>query len=379
MNKFHRLSCLAAACLLTISAHAQRHYMFVGSYNNSTGQEGIYVYRFHPSNGTAGKVSAVTDVVNPSYLNLSFNGKYLYAATESRVPNGGKVSSYSFDSIQGKLQFINSQTSGGENPVYVAVNHANTWLANANYTAGSLRIHPLNSDGSIGASGQTIVIKDSSTGPRQKQSHVHSIGFSPDEQYVYAPDLGADKIHWFRLQGGATTLVPATPPFTLTARNAGPRHFEFHRNGKFGYCVEEISGNVVVYRYANGGLTPLQTIAAHALQGVEDYGAGDIHLSPDGKYLYATTRGNENIIVTYNVNVHTGLLTKTAITASGGNHPRNFVIDPTGNYLLVAHQMSDDIVLFRRNKKTGALTPAGKIDHIKAPSCIKIRAYNVKE
>ncbi|MBV7530338.1 lactonase family protein [Chitinophaga sp. sic0106] len=378
MYKFHRLYCLAIVCLLTITAHAQRYYMFVGSYNNNAGQEGIYVYQFNPANGATTKVSAISEVVNPSYLNLSHHGKYLYAAADSRVPNGGKVSSYSFDSLQGKLRFINSQPSGGENPVYVAVNRANTWLANANYTAGSLSIHPLRSDGSIGEAGQTIFIKDSSTGPRQKQSHVHSIGFSPDEQYVYAPDLGADKIHWYRLQGGTTPLAPATPPSTQTVRNAGPRHFEFHPNGKFGYCIEEISGNVVAYRYAKGGLTPLQTISAHAAIGVEDYGGGDIHISPDGKFLYATTRGKENIILTYHVNAHTGLLTKTAITASGGNHPRNFVIDPTGNYLLVAHQMSDDIVVFRRNKKTGALTPASKIENIKAPSCIKIRAYNVK-
>ena len=378
MYRFHKCICFAAACLLAISAHAQRYYMFVGSYNGAAGQEGIYVYRFDPATGAAAKVSALSEVINPSYLNLSDNGQFLYAATESRVPNGGAVSSYAFDSLQGRLRFLNSQSSGGENPVYVAVNKTNTWLANANYTAGSLRIHPLLPDGSIGTPGQTITIKDSSTGPRQKQSHVHSIGFSPDGRYVYAPDLGADKIHWYRLQSGPAPLTPAQPAATRTARNAGPRHFAFHPNGKFGYCIEEISGNVVAYRYANGALTPLQTISAHALPAAEDYGSGDIHLSPDGKFLYASTRGEENIIVTYNVNAHTGLLTKTAITASGGNHPRNFVIDPTGNFLLVAHQLSDDIVLFRRNKKTGALTPAGKLEHIKAPSCIKIRAYNVK-
>ncbi len=381
MHRFHyfiRVVILPLLCLACLPAAAQQYYLFVGSYNKTKGQEGIYVYTFHPATGATKKVSAITDVVNPSYLNLSASGQFLYAATESRIPNGGTVSSYAFDSIKGNLRFLNSQSSGGENPVYVMPNSANTWLANANYTAGSLSIHPLLPDGSIGLPGQTIAIHASSVGPRQNQSHVHSVGFSPDEKYLFAPDLGADNIWWYQVTSGLEPLQPAAIPFTRTAPNSGPRHFAFHPNGKFGYCIEEISGNVVAYRYKNGQLDSIQTIAAHLVKEEDDYGAADIHISPDGRYLYASTRGDENIIVCYAIDVRSGRLTQRSITPSGGNHPRNFVIDPTGNYLLVAHQISDDIVIFKRNAKTGVLQQTGKLEHITAPSCLKIRAYNVQ-
>ncbi|MBV8253078.1 MAG: lactonase family protein [Chitinophaga sp.] len=380
MHRFHyfiRVFTLLL-CLAYLPATAQQYYLFVGSYNKTKGQEGIYVYTFNPSTGATKKISAVTEVVNPSYLNLSARGQFLYAATESRIPGGGTVSSYAFDSLHGTLRFLNCQSSGGENPVYVITDSANKWLANANYTAGSLSIHPLLPDGSIGLPEQTIQITAKSVGPRQNQSHVHSVGFSPDEKYLYAPDLGADKIWWYQLASGEKPLQSAPVPFTVTMPNSGPRHFAFHPNGKFGYCMEEISGNVVAYRYRNGRLDSMQTIAAHFIKDEEGYDGADIHLSPDGRYLYTSTRGNENIIVCYAIDARSGRLTKRSITPSGGNHPRNFVIDPTGNYLLVAHQMSDDIVIFKRNAKSGALQQTGKLEHITAPSCLKIRAYNVQ-
>ncbi|MFB6456512.1 lactonase family protein [Chitinophaga sp. Hz27] len=373
-----KLICTAFLLFAAAAASAQQYYLFAGSYNQNKGQEGIYIYHFNPDNGTLKKSSSITDVVNPSYLNTSTDGRFVYAATESRIPGGGTVSAYRFDSIQGKLAFINSQSSFGENPVYVMADKANKWLVNANYTGGSLCIHPLLPDGSIGETAQPIKINHKSTLPRQEASHVHSIGFSPDKQYVYAPDLGANKIWWYHLGSGIAPLTPNAPEATLAATHAGPRHFEFHPNGKFGYCVEEISGNVVAYKYADGKLDSMQTIAAHNASGLEDYGGADIHFSPDGRFLYVSTRGDENIIVIYKADARSGLLTRISSVSSGGNHPRNFVIDPTGNYLLVAHQMSNDLIIFRRNKTTGMLTKTGKVSGITAPSCLKIRAYNVK-
>ncbi|NIG55560.1 lactonase family protein [Chitinophaga sp. Cy-1792] len=378
MPRPQKLICTAILLFSAAASYAQQYYLFAGTYNKAKGQEGIYIYQFNPENGTLKKSSSVTDVVNPSYLNTSTDGRFVYAATESRIPDGGTVSAYRFDSIHGSLAFINSQSSFGENPVYVMADRANKWLLNANYTGGSLCIHPLLPDGSIGETAQPIKINYTGTLVRQEVSHVHSVGFSPDQQYVYAPDLGANRIWWYKLGSGSTPLTASTPAFTPAATHAGPRHFEFHPNGKFGYCVEEISGNVVAYKYTNGRLDSIQTIAAHNIPGLGDYGGSDIHCSPDGKFLYVSTRGDENIIVIYKADARSGQLTRISSISSGGNHPRNFVIDPTGNYLLVAHQLSDDIIIFRRDKATGLLTQTGKVTGITAPSCLKIRAYKVK-
>lgn len=373
-KKFLLLSLLALGVSQLL--FAQRYYLFVGSYNQDKSKAGIYIYRFNPGDGTVQAASAVSQVLNPAYLVPSADGHYLYACTEAQTPGAGSVTSYSFNPETGEAVWRSSQPAGGENPVYITEHNSRRWLAVANYTGGSAAVLPVK-DGYIGKAAQVLVFRDSSLTDRQRSSHVHSAVLDPTHRFLLLPDLGADKIRCFSFDAdNAQPLQPATPPFTATVPGSGPRHFTFHPRLPLAYCIEELSGMVSVYRYGNGRLDSLQRITAHYTRRKGDnYGGADIHTSPDGRFLYVSTRMDENIIVTFAIDPVSGLLRKIAHQSAGGNHPRNFVIDPTGRYLLVANQMSNNIVVFERNVQTGLLKRTGTELTMPAPSCLQIKAY----
>src|SRR6478672_1063123 len=185
-----RLLLLLFFAAIAGGAHSQKYYLFIGSYTDS-GSKGIYVYTFDASTGDAAFVSNTTGVVNPSFLTISPTGNFVYACTETRTANAGSISAFSFDKKSGALKFINKQSSGGDNPVYVSVHISGKWVVCGNYTGGSVAALPINKDGSLGAGAQ--VIKHVGRGIdsiRQDQSHVHSTIFSPDHDYLFVPDLG---------------------------------------------------------------------------------------------------------------------------------------------------------------------------------------------
>jgi 6-phosphogluconolactonase len=309
-------------------------------------------------------------------LTLSASGKYLYACSETQTPNAGSVSSFSFDLKNKTLSFINSQKSGGDNPAYVSLHQSGKWIVNANYSGGSVAVHALAEDGSIQPAAQVIKYADSSIiKARQNQSHIHSAVFSPDHRYLFLPDLGADKIRIYRFnQSQDKPLAEVQIPFVKTLAGSGPRHFTFHPNGKFAYCIEEISGTIDAFQYANGKLNNIQRVATHTDQFKDNFGSADIHISPDGKFLYASNRGVENNIAIFSIKKD-GKLTSIGYQSTLGNHPRNFSIDASGKFLIVANMISGDIVVFRRNSKTGLLTRVGTEIKVASPSCIVIRQY----
>ena len=228
---------LLLSLLMSLHSNAQNTYVFIGSYNLDNTQEGIYVYRLTPK-GALKKVTSVK-VHNASYLNLSPDGKYLYACTDTKTPNAGSISSYEFNAQQRTLTFINSQRSGGENPVYLSVHKSGKWLVNANYTEGSASVYSLE-NGKISPFVQNFQYStEHSVDPkRQERSHVHSSVFSPKNDFVFMPDLGADKIRCYQFDSSQKQpLQAAQNPFTKTVEGSGPRHFTFHPNGKFAYCI----------------------------------------------------------------------------------------------------------------------------------------------
>lgn len=352
---------------------SQPAYLFIGTYTNA-GSKGIYVYRFDTSTGKAEWVSNTEGVSNPSYLALAPDGKTLYAANENSVEDGAGVSAFAFDPASGKLTFINRQPSGGAHPCYVSVDPSGKWVAVGNYSGGNLSLYPLGGDGSLQPARQTIQHKGSSVDKgRQGSPHVHAVVFSPDGQHLLVPDLGLDKIMTYRFNPALPEpLQPALPPFAATQPGSGPRHLAFHPKGGWVYLMEEMGGSVAVYTYRKGKLTPAQRIAAHPTGTPGPYGSADIHVSPDGRFLYASNRGTENTIAIFSINQKTGALTALGFQPTGGVHPRNFMIDPSGNFLLVANRDSNNVVVFRRNKATGALTPAGEPISIPNPVCLKM-------
>lgn len=365
--------CFIASLLL----QAQTYYVFVGAYVPKAADQGINVYVLDTLSGELKHQSLCPELVNPSYLNLSPNGKFLYACTEARVPKGGNVSSFTFDSLSGKLTFLNKQPSGGENPVYVNVHRSGKWVVNTNYTEASVTAYSVNADGSLNPAAQLFEYKEGSNVviDRQAAAHTHSCVFSPNYEQVIVPDLGADKLRMYHFD------AKATQPLTELAGNAapagnGPRHFSFHPNQKFAYCIEELSGTVSAYRYKKGKLTSIQNISAHPQELQSGFSGADIHTSPDGRFLYVSNRGNENNLVIYAIHRSKGILTNVGYQPTLGNHPRNFTLDPTGKFLLVANMNSNNIVVFKRDVQTGLLTKMSVTEGIPSPSCIKVRKYH---
>jgi 6-phosphogluconolactonase len=206
---------------------------------------------------------------------------------------------------------------------------------------------------------------------RQTGPHVHSTVFSNDNNYLFVPDLGIDKVMIYSFNSKSGALVSAKVPFQMTEPGAGPRHFDFHPNGKYAYLIEEMTGSISVYSYSKGNLELQQNISALPGDFNGKIGSADIHVSPDGKFLYASNRGESNDIAIFSINAKNGQLAPAGHQSTMGKTPRNFNFDPSGNFLLVANQNSDEVVIFKRNKYTGLLTDTGKRIPVSMPVCIK--------
>ena len=368
-----RIKMLLLLLTFAICGFAQDVTLFIGTYTG-TGSKGIYVYRFNTTTGKATWVSNTDSVINPSYLAVSNNGKFVYSVTESGGKFPGKISAFAFNETTGTLKFLNAQTSGGDNPCYVSVTKDGKWVAVGNYTGGNLSVYKTNTNGSLKPSAQFIQHKG--TGPnkeRQEKAHVHSVVFSPDGKFLFVPDLGMDKVMIYKFKDISNLpLEPADQDFQSTTPGAGPRHIIFHPTKAYAYLINEMAGSVNVYDYKKGSLTTVQTIATHPESFTELPGSADIHISPDGKFLYASNRGVENNIAIFSIDETSGQLTNIGYQSTLGETPRNFVIDPTGHFLLAANQNSGNIVIFKRDMQTGLLEATGEEIKIPKPVCLKM-------
>ncbi|MDX2048040.1 MAG: lactonase family protein [Chitinophagaceae bacterium] len=361
--------------LINLSAQTMQteneHYMLIGTYTSGK-SEGIYVYKFNTATADFAHVSTIKSP-NPSFLAVSPDRQFVYAVYEEGNNNkGGSVAAFRFDKQTGKLTMLNQQLSGGDHPCYVAIDKTGKWVAAGNYTGGSAAILPVKEDGSLGEA--ITVMQHTGSGvnkSRQEKPHVHATVFSKDNRFLFVPDLGTDKVMIYAFDEKTGKLAEAKQPFAKSKDGSGPRHIDFHPNNKYAYLMEEMSGTVVVYAHGNGKLTPLQRISSLPKDFKGDIGSADIHISPDGKFVYASNRLGSNSIAIFKVNPQNGKLSLVDIQSSLGLIPRNFNFDPSANFLLVANQNSDYIVVFKRNKQTGLLTDTGKRIEVGKPVCIK--------
>jgi 6-phosphogluconolactonase (cycloisomerase 2 family) len=287
---------------LLVIVNAQNNsktYLFVGSYTEGKPDHGIYIYEFNPKSGALKLCSNSENLTNPSFLTISPNGHFLFACTDTKLPKEGSVTVFKIDSVNGRISLINNQPSGGENPVYLTVHKNNKFIINANYTEGNVTVFTTNKDGSINPYVQNIQFTDSSKNKlRQDKAHIHATVFSPNNDFIFFPDLGADKIRVFKFDStNVKPLIPFDNYVVKSVQGSGPRHFTFHPNNKFAYCIEELSGMISAYSYFNGKLDSLQRIFSYS-KNQESYGSADIHISPDGLFLYASNRLNYSVIVT---------------------------------------------------------------------------------
>jgi len=368
---------LFAGCLFpgffSAGAKAQtsdRCYLLIGGYTKASKNKGIAVYEFNTRTGDVQFRSVAGGIENPSYLAVSKDGDKVYAVSEK---NTGSVKVYRFDRVSGKLEFMNEASSGGRGPCYISVDDAGTHVFTANYGNGSLGVIRLSKDGSLDTATVESIQHTGSSANKESQTgpHAHSAVLSPDNRYLLSANLGNDRVYIYHFSASATSpLSPVDPAYVTITPGSGPRHLCFHPNGRYVFVINEMGGSVDVFDYEDGVLRYKQTITMlpDGFSGTVE--AADIHISPDGKYLYASNREVRNEIVIYSIDT-TGLLAFAGRQPVLGAGPRNFVIDPTGKFLLVANVKTNKVIVFRRDAQTGLLTFTGKRIRVKGPACLK--------
>jgi 6-phosphogluconolactonase len=355
--------------IATTTVAQKNYYLLVGTYTRGR-STGIHVYDFNKKDGSVKIIDSV-QTPNPSYLAVAPNQKFVYAVSETQRGNfSGKIRAFSFDNKTGKLNFINEEPSVGDNPCYIIVDKTGKWVVDANYTSGTLSVLPIKADGSLGEAVSSVQHYGHGTNPqRQEGPHVHSTVLSPDNKYLFVQDLGIDKIIEYSFND-KTGAIAAKDSVKLKD-GSGPRHFTFHPNGKWAYLVQEMGGTVTAFNYQKGKLNSIQTISSLPSNFNKFFTNADIHVSSNGKFLYTSTRDSANIITIFRIDQKTGKLSIVGHQSVLGKTPRNFNFDPSGNYLLVANQNSDNVVIFKVNHQTGLLTDTGNRIDVGNPVCIK--------
>jgi len=331
--------------------------------------EGIYHFLFNEDTGELTPAGATLDIHNPSFLTAHPNKRFLYAANEL---GEGAVSAFAIKPEDGSLTYLNHQPTGGAAPCYVSCDPDGRYLMAANYSSGNIAAYPILEDGSLGEM-SGFVQHEGDLGPnkgRQERTHAHSIRPDPSGRFVLAADLGLDKVLVYRLdENGA--LVPNDPPYGEMPAGAGPRHFDFSQDGRFIYVANELDSTVTACTWdsQSGRIAAFQTISTLPAGYTEPTTVADIHLAPDGAFLYASNRGHDSLAI-FQVDGQTGRLEGRGHASTGGKTPRNFAIDPSGRFAYAANQDSDNIVAFRVDPKSGALTPTGQVVSAGKPVCL---------
>lgn len=362
-----KLFCLLTAFMMSLAVNAQKsaYRLLIGTYTAPGKSEGIYVYDFNTSTAEFKAVSVQKNTINPSFLTLTADQKFIYAVNE----DGDKstVSAFSFDAVTGKLGFLNKQKAEGTDPCYLIADDENVMIAN--YSSGSIAVFGRDRSGALTPAKQ--VIQHIGSGPnksRQATAHVHMVRFSPDHQYVISNDLGEDKVYTYAYHKESEDKVLVVKDSISVKPGSGPRHIVFGPSGKFAYLIQEMHADLTVFSYHDGAFKKIQETTFVAKDFKGESGGSDIQFSPDGKFLYTSNRGTANTITTFAI-AKDGTLVKKGQVSTNGEGPRAFTIDPTGNWLLVGHQNTNDIVIFKRNKTTGQLTDTGKKITVGAPVC----------
>jgi len=349
--------------------------VYVGTY--TTGEsDGIYIYRLNPASGELKPVGTVK-ADNPSYLAIDGRRRFLYAVnevTEFAGTSSGAVSVFSINQKTGDLQFVNQQPSLGGAPCYISVDRNNRFVLVANYVGGNVAVLPVQRDGRLGSATDMEQHRGSGANiERQESPHAHSIILDPANRFAFASDLGIDKIMVYRFDSKSGKLAPNSPPWVQVKAGAGPRHFTFHPTGTSAYSINELDSTVTAFAYnkALGVLSDAQTVSALPVNFSGNNSCADIHISPNGKFLYGSNRGHDSIVV-FKIDETTGRLNFVEHVPTGGKTPRNFCIDPTGKFLLAANQKSDTIATFRIDSASGRLRPAGQVTEVPSPVCLKM-------
>lgn len=347
-------------------------FAYIGTQTEGSGSEGIYVYRMDPSTGELDYSSMAAAGINPTYLAIHPSKQYLYAA--NTIEGEGMISAFSINPLTGGLTFMNRQPSGGSKPVHLLVDGTGRYVLAGNFGDGSVCVLPIQADGELGAMTDFIRHSGSSVHPtRQMGPRVHSVTLDPAGRYAVAAEYGADQLRVYRLDAERGKLLPAAVPAISVAAGSGPRHVAFHPNERWAYVINELGNTLMSYDYdPTQGILHLKETHATLPEGfAEPSFCADVHVHPDGTFVYGSNRGHNSIVI-YAVEPETGKLQLVGHEPTLGRAPRSFIIDPTGRYLYAAHQDTDNVVAFHLDRQTGKLRPMGHNIKVPMPVCIKM-------
>ncbi|MCX5661044.1 MAG: lactonase family protein [Planctomycetota bacterium] len=336
----------------------------------------IAVFELDRATGALTSRGSASAAKNPSYLAASPNGRFLYCVCEPAQPSASKhgaVAGFAIDPATFALTPFNEQPSHGSGPCHLSVDATGRTLLVANYGSGSVASYPLRPDGSIAPAASAIQHHGSSVDmSRQEGPHAHSIYPDPGNRFALAVDLGLDQVLTYKLDPATSALAPATPPFSATAPGAGPRHMAFAPHCRHAYVINELNSTLSAYAYSSdtGSLTHVQTVPTLPPDWKGTNYPSDIHVSPDGRFVYGSNRGHESIAV-FAIDPARGTLTPIAHEQTRGKWPRVFGLSPRGDFLLVANQHTHTVVVFRVDPRTGLLAAAGQQIESPAPACVK--------
>lgn len=398
--------CFFFVCLLAIlagrtaSAQDKDYFVYFGTYTGfrfvrhsktqgvgESHSKGIYVSRFNAATGALSEPELAAEIINPSFITVSPDHRFVYAVTEDPLSVGPPLdhasyaSAFAIDPETGKLRLLNTVPTGGTSTCFISLDKTGKYALMANFGSGSVTVWKVKDDGSFGELTSFIQNVGHSVNPAiQNEPHPHSILVSPDNRYVIVSDLGLDKILIFHFDEKTGQLSPPDPPFATVLPGGGPRHFTFSPSGKFAYQLGEMSGIVDVFAWdpAKGTLTNLQSAHTVPHDFAGDNHSAEIAISPDGKFLYESNRRNTgdtgwgpDTIGVFAIDPEKGILSLVEQSLTGGIMPRNFAIDPTGTYLLVANQFGNNVVVFKIDRATGRLSKTGNEIKLDVPVCIQ--------
>jgi 6-phosphogluconolactonase (cycloisomerase 2 family) len=340
--------------LVTSTSDTPVSYDFlVGTYTDSM-NHGINILSLNPSENLMTVETIAAGISNPSYILASRDGKTVYSLEEAGGANGGKVLSFIRNPQDNSLTLADQDDSRGDHPCHISISPEEDFIVLSNYSGGNLSVFKVSPGGQLDFV-QVIQHSGKSVNPdRQEKPHVHSTTFDPEGKRLLVADLGTDKIYVYDFDPGKAEPLSHYAEFSMTPGD-GPRHLAFSPEGNEVLVVEEMTAVLDVFDYEKGVLTPKQRLSLLDEGFKGNVGAAEIRLSPDGKQVYVSNRGDANTISVFGKTA-SGEYVRVQNISSGGLMPRNFNLTADGKYLLAAHQASNDIVIFERDESTGKLT-----------------------
>lgn len=347
-------------------------YAYIGSYADAA-TPGVYACSYDSQNGRFALIEQTCGLQNPTFLAINPPNLKLYAIADQLTSKGqrhGAAVTFNIDAATGKLSRLDEQTTVEAPTCHINLDHTRQYLFVASYHGGMIGLLPVDEDGAIGVTADVQQHIGSSIRPQQDRPHPHSVFLAPDNRFALVPDLGLDRIRIYRLDESNRKLIPHGE--AVVEPGAGPRHFAFHPQQPYGYVINELNSTITAFSYdaARGQLTEIQTISTLPESFVGDNATADIHISPDGRFLYGSNRGHDSIAV-FGIDPSTGMLTLVEHASTLGKHPRNFALSPDGRFLLAANRDTDNVVTFTRDAATGKLQPTGDVLHVSKPVCVK--------